>query len=59
MSMNKPDIERIQRAVATSLHEHWVFFLVEGIMLVILGWPASLFRLWRRSGSRSCTAGSS
>jgi hypothetical protein len=23
------------RAVATSLHEHWVFFLVEGIILVI------------------------
>lgn len=37
MSMNKPDIEEIQRAVATSLHEHWVLFLVEGIMLVILG----------------------
>src|ERR1700680_3697513 len=37
MSMNKPDIEKIQRAVATSLHEHWVLFLVEGIMLVILG----------------------
>src|ERR1700730_12107211 len=36
MSMNKPDIEQIQRAVATSLHEHWVLFLVEGIILVIL-----------------------
>src|ERR1700694_801110 len=40
MSMNKPDIEKIQRAVATSLHEHWVLFLVEGIMLVILGLAA-------------------
>ena len=37
MSMNKPDIEQIQREVATSLHEHWVLFLVEGILLVILG----------------------
>ena len=33
MSMNQPDIEHIQRAVATSLHEHWVLFLVEGIIL--------------------------
>ena len=37
MSMNKPEIEQMQRAVATSLHEHWVLFLVEGIILVILG----------------------
>jgi uncharacterized membrane protein HdeD (DUF308 family) len=35
--MNKPDIKEIQRAVATSLHEHWGLFLVEGIILVILG----------------------
>jgi len=40
MSMNKPDIEKIQRGVATSLHEHWVLFLVEGIILVILGLAA-------------------
>ena len=40
MSMNKPDIEQIQRAMATSLHEHWVFFLVEGIILIILGLAA-------------------
>jgi uncharacterized membrane protein HdeD (DUF308 family) len=40
MSMNKPDIEQIQRAVVTSLHEHWVLFLVEGIILVILGLAA-------------------
>jgi uncharacterized membrane protein HdeD (DUF308 family) len=40
MPMNKPDIEQMQGAVATSLHEHWVFFLVEGIILVILGLAA-------------------
>ena len=34
------DMEQMQRAVATSLHEHWVFFLVEGIILVILGLAA-------------------
>jgi uncharacterized membrane protein HdeD (DUF308 family) len=37
MTMNQPNIERIQRAVAASLHEHWVLFLVEGIVLVVLG----------------------
>ena len=40
MSMNNPDIDQIQHAVATSLHEHWVLFLVEGIILVILGLAA-------------------
>jgi uncharacterized membrane protein HdeD (DUF308 family) len=40
MSMNKPDIQQIQRAVATSLHEHWVLVLIEGIVLVILGLAA-------------------
>ena len=37
MSMNQPNIEQFQRAVASSLHEHWVLFLVEGIVLVVLG----------------------
>jgi uncharacterized membrane protein HdeD (DUF308 family) len=37
MTMKQPDLEQIQRAVATSLHEHWVLFLVEGIVLVVLG----------------------
>jgi uncharacterized membrane protein HdeD (DUF308 family) len=27
----------MQRAVATSLHEHWVLFLAEGILLLVLG----------------------
>ena len=37
MTMNQPDIDKIQRAVTASLHEHWVLFLVEGIVLVVLG----------------------
>ncbi len=40
--MNDPDVEEIGSAVATSLHEHWVLFLVEGIILVILGLAAIL-----------------
>jgi uncharacterized membrane protein HdeD (DUF308 family) len=39
-SMSQPGIEQIQRAVVTSLHQHWVLFLVEGIILVILGLAA-------------------
>ena len=38
--MNQPDIEQIQRAVATSLHKHWGLYLAEGIILVILGGAA-------------------
>jgi uncharacterized membrane protein HdeD (DUF308 family) len=40
MSMNRPDIAQIQRTVAATLHEHWVLFLVEGFILVILGLAA-------------------
>jgi uncharacterized membrane protein HdeD (DUF308 family) len=34
------DIERIQGVVAMSLREHWVLFLIEGIILLILGLAA-------------------
>ena len=37
MSTNQPDIAKFQRAVANALHEHWVLFLVEGVVLVVLG----------------------
>ena len=37
MSTNQPDVAGIQRAVANALHEHWVLFLVEGVVLVVLG----------------------
>lgn len=37
MAMNQPDVDRLQRAVATSLHEHWVLVLIEGIVLLVLG----------------------
>ena len=32
-----PDAAGIERAVQSALHEHWVLFLVEGIVLLILG----------------------
>jgi len=35
-----PDIERIQTAVAKSLHAHWKIFLAEGIILSLLGLAA-------------------
>jgi uncharacterized membrane protein HdeD (DUF308 family) len=37
MVMNRPDIDRLQRAIATSLHDHWALFLIEGIILLVLG----------------------
>jgi uncharacterized membrane protein HdeD (DUF308 family) len=37
MSTNQPDIQGFQRAVETSLREHWKVFLIEGVILVILG----------------------
>ena len=40
MSMNQPDIQRFQHEVAKSLHDHWVLYLVEGIVLLILGMAA-------------------
>jgi uncharacterized membrane protein HdeD (DUF308 family) len=36
------DVERVGRALASAIHEHWVLFLVEGIILVILGLAAIL-----------------
>ncbi|MGC1465254.1 MAG: HdeD family acid-resistance protein [Pseudolabrys sp.] len=40
MSINRPDIASVQRAVAGALHEHWVLFLVEGVVLFVLGLTA-------------------
>jgi len=37
MSSQQPDIGGVQRAVAGALREHWVLFLVEGIVLLVLG----------------------
>lgn len=37
MSTNQPDIKSLQSAVAKALHEHWVWYLVEGVVLVVLG----------------------
>ena len=37
MSTNQPNIAAFRRVAATAMHEHWVFFLVEGILLLVLG----------------------
>jgi uncharacterized membrane protein HdeD (DUF308 family) len=36
MSTNQPD-PNVRAAVANALHEHWVLFLVEGVVLLVLG----------------------
>ena len=37
MTINQPSAESIGRAVAGAIHQHWVMFLIEGIILVIFG----------------------
>ncbi len=37
MSMGSGDANELQRALAQSVREHWVLFLIEGIVLVVLG----------------------
>src|SRR5664280_1329617 len=38
MSMNRAaNVKQVQEAIAKSVHEHWVSFLVEGIVLLVLG----------------------
>jgi uncharacterized membrane protein HdeD (DUF308 family) len=37
MSTTPGDINQLQRAVSQSIREHWKLFLIEGIVLVILG----------------------
>jgi uncharacterized membrane protein HdeD (DUF308 family) len=37
MSMNQPDPRKLNAAVANALHQHWVLFLVEGVVLLVLG----------------------
>ena len=37
MSMDSGDASQLQRALAQSVREHWVLFLIEGIVLVVLG----------------------
>lgn len=37
MSTNRGDIAGFRRAAAAALREHWVFFLIEGIILLLLG----------------------
>ena len=40
MSADPNNIDRIRASAANSLHAHWVFFLVEGIVLLGLGMTA-------------------
>jgi uncharacterized membrane protein HdeD (DUF308 family) len=37
MAMDSSGIDRLQQAINKAVHEHWVLFLVEGIVLVVLG----------------------
>ena len=40
MSINQPDRDRMPPEFMASLRDYWVFFLIEGIILVALGLAA-------------------
>jgi len=43
LAMNQTtDVERVAAAVSATIHEHWALFLVEGILLTVLGMLAIL-----------------
>lgn len=37
MGLSQSDVEQLRGEILASLHEHWVFYLIEGIVLVALG----------------------
>jgi uncharacterized membrane protein HdeD (DUF308 family) len=37
MGLTQPDLDQLRRQVRIALHDHWRFYLIEGIVLVILG----------------------
>ena len=37
MGLSQSDVDQVRRAVLASLHAHWVFYLIEGIILIALG----------------------
>jgi uncharacterized membrane protein HdeD (DUF308 family) len=45
MSINQPELTRLTAAVSASLHAHWQLFLIEGIVLVVLGLAAIVLPL--------------
>jgi uncharacterized membrane protein HdeD (DUF308 family) len=45
VSTVKPEFERVQTALTTSLLTHWKLFLIEGIVLVVLGLAAVMLPL--------------
>ena len=40
MSIDHPDIDRLEREVARSIHAHWKLFMIEGVVLLVLGLAA-------------------
>ena len=40
MSIGHPDIDRLEREVARSIHAHWKLFITEGVVLLVLGLAA-------------------
>ena len=37
MGLSQSDVDRLRHDVLASLHEHWRFYLIEGVILILLG----------------------
>ena len=37
MAMERGDMDRLKQALAQAVRDHWMLFLIEGIVLVVLG----------------------
>jgi uncharacterized membrane protein HdeD (DUF308 family) len=37
MGLSQSDVDRLRRHILASLHKHWRFYLIEGIVLIALG----------------------
>ena len=37
MGLSQSDVDELRRDILLSLHEHWVFYLIEGVILIALG----------------------
>ena len=37
MGLSQSDVDELRRDILLSLHEHWIFYLIEGVILIALG----------------------
>jgi uncharacterized membrane protein HdeD (DUF308 family) len=40
MTMNRPELDEVQRAIEQAMRDYWKLFLIEGVILLVLGFVA-------------------